>query len=104
MNIEENVPFKEAPNKQKIRLIFPFEKNADVKKLGARWETDNKYWYYPSIDGTLPDELKEYKSYKVNINYDDKEFFKPQLTSMSFDKTVKSWYVNQEDYDKFKTM
>lgn len=104
MNIEENVPFKEAPNKQKIRLIFPFEKNADVKKLGARWETDNKYWYYPSIDGTLPDELKECKSYKVNINYDDKEFFKPQLTSMSFDKTVKSWYVNQEDYDKFKTM
>lgn len=104
MNIEENVPFKEAPNKQKIRLIFPFEKNADVKKLGARWETDNKYWYYPSIDGSLPDELKEYKSYKVNINYDDKEFFKPQLTSMSFDKTVKSWYVNQEDYDKFKTM
>ena len=104
MSIEENVPFKEAPNKQKIRLIFPFEKNADVKKLGARWETDNKYWYYPSIDGTLPDNLNEYKSYKVNINYDDKEFFKPQLTSMSFDKTVKSWYVNQEDYDKFKTM
>jgi hypothetical protein len=104
MSSEENVPFKEAPNKQKIRLIFPFEKNADVKKLGARWETDNKYWYYPSIDGTLPDNLKEYKSYKVNINYDDKEFFKPQLTSMSFDKTVKSWYVNQEDYDKFKTM
>jgi hypothetical protein len=104
MSSEENVPFKEAPNKQKIRLIFPFEKNADVKKLGARWETDNKYWYYPSIDGTLPDDLKEYKSYKVNIKYDDKEFFKPQLPSMSFDKTVKSWYVNQYDYDKFKTM
>lgn len=104
MNIEENIPFKEAPNKEKIRLTFPFEKNADVKKIGARWENDNKYWYYPSIDGTLPDELKKYKSYKVNIKYDDKEFFKPQLPSMSFDKTAKSWFVNQEDYDKFKTM
>jgi hypothetical protein len=104
MSIEEEVPFKDCPNKQKIRLIFPFEKNADVKKLGARWESESKYWYYPSLDGTLPDELKEYKSYKVNIKYEDKEFFKPQLPSMRFDKEAKAWYVNQEDYDKFKTM
>ena len=55
MSIEEEVPFKDCPNKQKIRLIFPFEKNADVKKLGARWESESKYWYYPSLDGTLPD-------------------------------------------------
>lgn len=95
------VPYKEAPNKEKIRLIFPFEKNAEVKKLGARWDADNKYWYYPSIDGELPADLKEYKAYKVKISYDDKEFFRAQLPSMKFDKNIKSWFVNKEDYEVF---
>lgn len=95
------VPYKEAPNKQKVRLTFPFEKNAEVKKLGARWEVDNKYWYYPSIDGELPENLKEHKAFKVKISYDDKDYFKAKLPSMNFDKNVKSWFINQEDYHKF---
>lgn len=101
MNTTEQTPFKEAPNKQKIRLLFPFEKNADVKKLGAKWENEDKYWYYPSLDNELPEELKQYKSYKVNIKYDEKDYFKPKFPSMRFDKVAKSWYVNQEDYDNF---
>jgi hypothetical protein len=97
----EEVPYREATNKVKVRLTFPFEKNAEIKKIGARWDSDNKIWYYPSINGDLPDELKQYKAYKVKIQYEDKEYFRAKLPSMSFDKNVKSWFVNQEDYDKF---
>jgi 5-formyltetrahydrofolate cyclo-ligase len=104
MTTNEDIPFKEATNKQKIRLIFPFEKNGDIKKLGARWENEDKYWYYPSLDGELPEDLKEYKSYKVNIKYEEKDFFKTKFPSMRFDKTAKSWYLNQEDYDNFSKM
>lgn len=88
-------------NKQKIRLIFPYSDNHEVKKLGAKWNNVDKNWYYPSIDGTLPEGLKKYKAHKVMIEYDDKEFYKPLLPSMKFDKILKIWLVNQEDYDKF---
>ncbi len=88
-------------NKQKIRLLFPYEKNAEVKKLGAKWNGVDKLWYYPSIDGELPDELKQYKAHKIFVEYDDKEFLKLHLKSMRFDKILKVWIVNQEDYNKF---
>ena len=98
---ELNTNIKETPNKQKIRLTFPYEENAKFKKLGVKWDTENKIWYFPSIDGELPDNLKSYKCYKIAINYDDKEYFKPLLKSMRWDKNNKIWLVNQEDYDKF---
>lgn len=88
-------------NKQQIRLIFPYSENQEIKKLGGKWNNVNKIWYYPSIDGTLPDNLKKYKAHQIYIEYDDKEFFKPLLPSMKFDKILKVWIVNQEDYDKF---
>lgn len=88
-------------NKQQIRLLFPYSENSNVKKLGAKWNNVDKIWYFPSIDGTLPEELKKYKSYEIFIEYDDKEYFKPILTSMKFDKLLKKWLVNQEDYEKF---
>ena len=92
---------QELKNKQKIRLIFPYEKNPEVKKLGAKWDTTDKLWYFPSIDGELPEELKQYKAHKIFIEYDDKEYYKVHLSSMRFDKIIKSWIVNQEDYNKF---
>lgn len=92
---------KPTPNKQKIRLIFPYADNSKYKKLGVKWDNENKMWYFPSLDGELPDNLKPYKCYKIAINYDDKEFFKPLLKSMRWDKNNKIWLVNQEDYDKF---
>ena len=92
---------QELKNKRKIRLIFPYEKNPEVKKLGAKWDTTDKLWYFPSIDGELPEELKQYKAFKVSIDYDDKEYFKPLLSSMRFDKISNVWIVNQEDYNKF---
>lgn len=88
-------------NKQKIRLLFPYSENQEVKKLGARWDTENKMWYYPSIDGDLPFELQKYKCHFVEIEYNDKEYYKPILTSMKFDKIRKMWMVNDDDFQKF---
>ena len=88
-------------NKQKIRLVFPYSDNPEVKKLGAKWDNVNKLWYYPSINGDLPEGLQKYRGHKVMIEFDDKEFYKPILQSMKFDKIEKVWYVNQSDYDKF---
>lgn len=98
---ELNTNIKQTPNKQKIRLIFPYEENSKFKKLGVKWDNENKMWYFPSLNGELPDNLKPLKCYKIAINYDDKEFFKPLLKSMRWDKNNKIWLVNQEDYDKF---
>lgn len=92
---------KPTPNKQKIRLIFPYEQNPEFKKLGVKWDMEQKIWYYPSLDGELPDNLKAFKCYKIVINYDDKEFYKPILKSMRWDKNLKVWIVNQDDYNKF---
>lgn len=89
--------------KQKIPLLFPYAINAEVKKLGARWDVDNKIWYFPSLDGKLPEELEKYKKYDIDIEYDDKEYYKNILKSMKWDKNRKKWSVNQEDYDKFLT-
>jgi hypothetical protein len=91
-------------NKQKIRLIFPYSENAEVKKLGAKWDMEKKIWYYPSLNGELPEPLKKYKANKVFIEYDDKEFYKPLLKSMKFDKNEKCWLVNEEDFNKFLTL
>lgn len=96
-----NNTLKQTPNKQKVRLIFPYEKNSEFKKLGVKWDNENKIWYFPSLDGDLPDNLKPYKCYSIAINYDDKEYFKPLLKSMRWDKIRKVWVINEEDYQKF---
>ena len=92
---------EQLKNKQRIRLLFPYEKNQEIKKLGAKWDGENKIWYYPSLDGTLPEELKQYRAHVVYIEYLNKEYFKPILTSMRFDKNKETWIVNQADYQKF---
>ena len=90
-------------NKQKIRLLFPYSENAEVKKLGARFDTESKFWYYPSLDGKVPEELEKYQAKFIDVDYDDKEFLKPLLPSMKFDKITQSWMCNNEDYIKFGT-
>ena len=94
---------KDTLNKQKIRLIFPYDENPKYKKMGVKWDVDKKIWYFPSLDGELPDNLKPLKCYTIAIDYDDKEFYKPLFPSMRWDKNIKCWIVNQEDYDKFIT-
>ena len=66
-------------NKQKIRLLFPYDKNQEVKKLGAKYDNVNKYWYYPSLNSNFIDELKQYEAHQVHIEYDDILFFQTRI-------------------------
>lgn len=86
---------------QKIRLLYPYSENATVKKLGAKYDNVNRYWYYPSIDGELPEGLKNYRAHKIYIEYENKEYFYPILKSMKFDKIQKIWYIDDDDYKLF---
>ena len=88
-------------NKKQIPLLFPYAERADAKALGAKWNSVDKFWYYPSIDGKLPEELLKYRKHDVFIEYDDKEFYKGILPSMRFDKERKVWTVNERDYNIF---
>lgn len=99
-----NINNKPSLNKQKIKVIFPYSENNEMKKLGVKWDNENKYWYFPTLNGELPENLKKFKYYEVNIEYEDREYYKPLLKSMKWDKVKKKWAVNQEDYDKFLTL
>ena len=88
-------------NKKQIPLLFPYAERAEAKKLGAKWNAVDKTWYYPSIDGKLPEDLLKYRKHDVFIEYEDKEFYKNILPSMRFDKERKVWTVNERDYNIF---
>ncbi len=88
-------------NKKQIPLMFPYAERADAKVLGAKWNSVDKFWYYPSIDGKLPENLMMYRKHDVFIEYEDKEFYKQILPSMRFDKERKVWVVNERDYNIF---
>jgi len=92
---------KKLPNKKQVRLLFPYAERQEAKKLGAKWNAEVKFWYYPSINGDLPEELLKYKCNEIHVEYEDKEFWKQQLTSMKWDANKKVWLVNQADYEKF---
>lgn len=87
----------------KIRLLVPFEDKDLVKQHKCRWDVEGKYWYYLSEDKALPDELKKYKAYPVLISYDEKDEMKQRLKSMKWDSVKKAWFVNQADYDSYKS-
>ena len=97
----DNTLTKKLTNKKQIPLLFPYSERADAKKLGAKWNAVDKTWYYPSIDGSLPDELLKYRKHDVYIEYDDKEYYKEVLPSMKFDKERRVWTVNERDYNIF---
>ena len=92
---------KSLPNKKQVRLLFPYAERFEAKKLGAKWNSVNKTWYYPSVDGSLPEDLMKYKCHAIHIEYDDKEFWKEKLKSMKWDAVNKYWVVNNTDYQAF---
>lgn len=89
---------KLLPNKKQIRLLFPYAERFEAKKLGAKWNSVEKIWYYPSLDGNLPEDLKKYKCNPIHIEYDDKEYWKQKLPSMKWDGIRKQWMVNESDF------
>lgn len=97
----DNVLIKKLTNKKQIPLLFPYAERDEAKKLGAKWNSVNKIWYYPSIEGELPENLLKYRKHDIHIEYDDKEYFKEVLPSMKFDKDRRVWCVNERDYKIF---
>jgi len=92
---------KKLTNKKQIRLLFPYAQRQEAKSLGAKWNSNEKMWYYPSADGTLPEELLKYKCNPIHIEYEDKEFWKQKLPSMKWDAIRKQWVVNERDYKEY---
>lgn len=92
---------KQLPNKQQVRLLFPYALRQEVKKSGGRWDANKKFWYYPSVNGDLPESLRQYKCYDVHIEYEDKEYWKQQLDYLKWDSERKIWMVNEKDYQTF---
>jgi hypothetical protein len=92
---------KTLVNKKQIRLLFPYAQRQEAKQLGAKWNSVDKIWYYPSIDGKLPPQLIKYKCNDIHIEYDDKEYFKQALPSMKWEANRRVWVVNERDYQIF---
>ena len=92
---------KKLKNKKEIRLLFPYAHRAEMKKYGARWNSDKKIWYYPSIDGQIPPELIPFKCNDIHIEYEDKEYWKSVLPSMRWEEGRKRWVVNERAYKIF---
>ena len=99
--LDPHLTKKLLPNKKQVRLLFPYAERQDAKKFGAKWNSVNKTWYYPSVDGSLPEDLMQYKCHAIHIEYDDKEFWKQKLKSMKWDAINKYWVVNNIDYQTF---
>ena len=54
-------------NTTKYTLLVPFDDKDIVKKLGAKWDSLNKNWFFQSnLENPLPEELHKYKSYPVH--------------------------------------
>ena len=41
-------------HKKQIPLLFPYAERSDAKTLGAKWNSVDKFWYYPSIEENFP--------------------------------------------------
>ena len=100
----EEPPVKKLLKKKQVQLLFPYAEKQEAKTLGAKWDANLKMWYYPSVDGSIPEELSKYKAHDVYIEFDDKEYFKNVLTSMKFDKSRKVWMVNTKDFKTFNKL
>jgi len=93
-----NEEAKKLIKKVRINLLFPYSERQEAKKAGAKWDSENKLWYYPSIDGELPEELKKYRLHELNIDFDDKEYWKQALKSLKWKPNIKKWVCNDEDF------
>jgi hypothetical protein len=100
----EEPPVKKLLKKKQVQLLFPYAEKQEAKTLGAKWDVNLKMWYYPSVDGSITEELSKYKAHDVYIEFDDKEYFKTVLTSMKFDKVRKVWMVNTKDFKIFNKL
>ena len=79
---------KLSERKETEILYVPFEQKEDAKKLGAKWDKENKYWYCDNNNESL---IEKYKIRYVNISYDDKDDAKEN--GCKWDQDNKKWYT-----------
>ena len=89
-----------AEKKKNILMVLFADKDI-VKGLGAKWDASKKQWYFM---GVLPDELKKYISYVVDVPFDDKDIFKKRFPSLRWSPENKTWFCNEEDYNKYLSL
>jgi len=61
----EEPPVKKLLKKKQVQLLFPYAEKQEAKTLGAKWDANLKMWYYPSVDGSITEELSKYKAHDI---------------------------------------
>ena len=75
----------------KTYLAVPFEEKEEAKKLGAKWDTNNKKWYALNADLSLFEKWK-INTETVNLSGEDRTFGGDDLVIDLIPKTC--WFTN----------
>jgi ribonuclease HI len=77
---------------KRIRLCVPFESKDKAKELGAKWDKENKHWFYEGSDNDIIAKLQalEVKEHHLNIPFASKDIAKG--LGAKWDANVKKWY------------
>lgn len=86
-------------DKDKTYLLVPFDLKDELKKTEKiSWDADKKLWYCLKIT----EALKRYVAFFVDVEYDEKDEMKAKYKSLRWNSSLKSWLVNEEDFQKMK--
>ena len=83
----------------RFKLCVPFAEKSIVKELKAKWDAQDKTWFY--VGESLPEGLKKYIQKDVFIEHDEKDECKKLFPSMKWNAFDKNWSVSLEDYKQF---
>ena len=84
---------------RRVHIGVSYDDKDKAKKLGAKWDIDNKSWY---ILGSYTAFLLKMGKKLVNVPYEDKD--KAKKLGAKWDNIAKIWYINvNEDEEEFIT-
>jgi hypothetical protein len=79
---------------EKIYLLIPYEKKDELKQLHKiRWDAKLKLWFVDE----MVEALKPYTKVQIEVDYDDKDYYKGLLKSMKWDAIGKTWSCSLKD-------
>lgn len=81
---------------EKFYLHVPYKHKDDVKRKGAKWDSDMKKWYVKNTSNKK-DELIEYYTY---VNFDEKGNYLLDENKKPIDKEAKTKYKNRIKEEK----
>lgn len=82
----------------KIFLQVPFSQKDEAKELGAKWDKEEKEWYFEGEE--LPKELDRWTKTDILVTPEDKDFLKLSLPSLKWNKKLYKWECSKEDHLK----